>query len=331
MPNVSPAKEYCLRGASRHAQGDLPGALAEFASALSADPRCVEAWNNHGATRQSLGDLTGALADFNRALEIDPNSAEAFNNRGITQHALGNGSAALADFDRAVELRPRYVEALCNRAAARQAHEDLTGAVADFDRAIGIRPDRPEAYLGRAAVLHALRDLDGTRADYDRVLELIPRASAAPVYHLRAGVFAALRRFAEALADCELALNIDPNFCLAHLSRGNIRYHLRDMAAPADYATAFRLNAEAAATEIIRILTMDIREDAAAVLENCRKHIRICPNDAIAYSRRGLTLLLLGREREANDDFGEASQRFPQWQNHLKMVVEMAKRVGQGG
>jgi tetratricopeptide (TPR) repeat protein len=331
MPNVSPAKEYCLRGASCHAQGDLPGALAEFAGALSADPRCVEAWNNHGATRQALGDLTGALADFNQALELDPTSAEAYNNRGIIQHAMGNRGAALADFDRAIELRPRYVEALCNRAAERQAHEDLTGAASDFDRAVGIRPDRAEAYLGRAAVLHALRDLDGARADYDRVLQLIPRASAAHVYHLRAVNFAAQRRFPEALADCELALDIDPNFCLAHLSRGNVRYHLRDMAAPADYAKAFRLNAKAAATEIIHILTTDIREDAEGVLENCRKHIRICPNDAIAYSRRGLTLLLLGREREANDDLAEAFRRFPQWQIHLNMVVEMAKAARQGG
>jgi tetratricopeptide (TPR) repeat protein len=326
MQTLNPAKEYCIRGASRHAQGDLPGALADFGNALEADPRCVEAWNNHGAARHALGDLAGAMADFSRALDIDPRSAEACNNRGIVHHALGNYDAALADFDRALELRPRYAEALSNRATTRQAQGDLSEAVADLDRAIGIKPDRAEAYHDRAGVLHALGDLDGARADYDRVLQLIPREQAAPVYHLRGSVFSAQSRFAEALADCNEALEIDPDFCLAYLSRGNMRYHLRDMAAPADYATAFRLNAQAAANEVLRFVTMGIREDAAAVLENCRKHIRICPDDAIAYTRRGLTLLLLSREAEARDDLEQAARRLPKWRDYLTLLIEVAKQ-----
>jgi len=325
MQKVSPAKEFCLRGTSRHAQGDVQGALTEFASALEADPRCVEAWNNHGAARHALGDLHGALADFDQALAIDPRSAEAWNNRGIVLHALGNHGAARADFDRAIELRPRYAEALSNRATTRQAQGDLSGAVADLDRALGIKPDRAQVYVERAAVLQALGDLEGARADYDRVLQLIPREVAAQVYHLRCGVFAAQRQWAEALADCNNALEIDPNLCLAHLSRGNMRYHLRDHAAPTDYATAFRLNAQATANAILRMLTADMREDADGVLENCRKHLRICPDDAVAYSRRGLTLLLLGRDDEAAGDLEQAVRLFPECQKYLDIVVRQAK------
>jgi hypothetical protein len=109
------------------------------------------------------------------------------------------------------------------------------------------------------------------------------------------------------------------------LSRGNVRYHLRDIAAPADYANAFRLNAEAAASEVLRILKTDIKEDAESVLENCRKHVRICPDDAVAYSRRGLTLLLLGREAEAASDLEHAVQRLPECREYLDLLVQLAK------
>src|SRR5262249_50685028 len=152
-----------------------------------------------------------------------------------------------------------------------------------------------EAYHGRAAARHALGDLDGALADYDQVLRLIPRQAAAPVYHLRGGVRINQRRFREAIADYECALEIDPHLCMVYISRGNARYHLRDLACRDDYRTALRLNPLAAADEIVRMLVNDLQTDAAAVLENCRKHVRICPEDIVAQVRRGLSLWLLGR------------------------------------
>jgi tetratricopeptide (TPR) repeat protein len=310
---------------ARHAQGDVRGALADFESAITADPQWGEAWNNRGAARHALGDLNGALSDFDRALEINPRSAEACNNRGLVHHLKGERAEALADFDQALLLRPRYVEALGNRAAARQAAGDLNGAVADYDRAIGIRPDWGEAYFGRAAVLHALGDLDAAIADYGQALRLLPHHAAARVYHLRAGLQALQRRFVDALADCDQAIALDSGFCMAYVSRGNVRYHLRDMSAPLDYATAFELDRQATAAEILRILREDIRTDADAALKNCRQHLRICPQDVVARVRRGLMLLLLGREADAAADLDEVLGRNPGWRDHLVLLIEMAK------
>jgi tetratricopeptide (TPR) repeat protein len=326
MNVISEAREHCLRGASRHAEGDLRGAVAEFERALATAPDSPEVYNNRGATRHALGDLAGAQADLDRALAINPRYPEAYNNRGIVCHALGDLAGALGDFDRALGLRPRYAEALCNRGITRQAVNDLDGAIADFDRAVGARPDYAEAYHGRAAVLQAQGDLEGAFADYDQVLRLIPRQAAAPVYHLRGGIRFRQRRFAEAVVELDRALEIEPRFCMAYISRGNARYHLRDRNARADYRAALEINSSAAAAEIIRILATDLQEGAEGVLENCRKHVRVCPDDVVAYARRGLTLLLQGKEAEAAGDFEQCLREGPAWKAHLELLVETARR-----
>jgi tetratricopeptide (TPR) repeat protein len=326
MNAISEAREHCLRGTSRHAQGDLRGAITEFDRALAAAPDSPEGYNNRGATRHALGDLAGARADLDRAVALNPHYPEAHNNRGIVRLALGDLTGALEAFDRAVGLRPRYAEALCNRGFTRHGLKDLDGAIADFDRAVGARPDYAEAYHGRAAVLQAQGDLEGVFADYDQILRLIPRQAAAPVYHLRGGIRFRQRRFAEAVVELNQALEIEPRLCMAYISRGNARYHLRDRNAQDDYLTALAINSAAAAAEIIRILVGDLEEDAEAVLENCRKHVRICPDDVLAYGRRGLTLWLQGREAEAARDFEQCLHKGPAWQAHFELLVEAARR-----
>jgi tetratricopeptide (TPR) repeat protein len=326
MDIASEARQYCVRGIARHARGELDAARADFEKALEVDPRCAEAWNNRGAMRRATGDLAGALADFNRALEIHPRYAEAYNNRGIARHATGDVSGALNDFDKALEIHPRYAEALSNRATSRQALGDPHGALADFDQALSIRPDYAEAYFGRASARLARKDLDGAILDCDQALQLIPPQAAAPVYHLRGGARAGQLRFADAIADYSRAIEIDPGFCMAFISRGNARHHLRDAGALVEYQAAFRINPQAAAAEVIRMLILNFQEDGDLVFENCRKHLRIYPDDIVAFARRGLTLLLQGKETEAERDFEQCLRRSPAWKDHLELLIETARR-----
>ena len=305
------------------------GADAPPDGGLAPEPEGPEALNNRGATRFAHGDAAGALADFDLALRLRPQYPEALNNRGIVRHRLGDAAGALVDFDRAVELHPRYAEALSNRAVTRTAVGDPAGALADFDRAVGIRPDFAEALHGRAAALRAWGDLDGAMADYGRVLGLVPADQAAPVYHRRAAIRVAQRRFADAVAECTAALALDPSAAMAYLSRGHARYHLRDLGGLADYRAAFQIDPVAAAADVVRLVVEDLA-DVDAVLKNCRQHLRLCPDDIVAYARRGLTLLLLGRETEAARDFADMLRRAPDWTDHLERMMRAAREHGAG-
>jgi len=325
VQSVSEGNVHCALGKSRHSRTDFAGALEAFDQAIEVDSECAEAWNNRGATWHRIGYHDKALADINRALELNPRYAEAYNNRGIMRQIMGDRAGAMADFHQALEIRPRYAEALTSRAALRQTMGDLVGALSDFDRAIGIRPDYAEAYLGRAEALHAWGDYEAAIADYDQVLQLIPRAAAAPVYHLRAGVRFSQRRFADVLSDCNLALEIDPTLCMTYVTRGNARYHLRDAAAITDYRRAFQMDRQAVAAEIIRFLAEDLRRNADEVFENCRKHIRISPDDIVPYARRGLSYLLQGKEADATRDFEAGPLQDPYWKKELELLIETAR------
>jgi tetratricopeptide (TPR) repeat protein len=362
---------YCRRGSERRARGDLAGALADFEQALAADPSAALARHGRGMTRHLRGDLAGAIADYDEVVRSSPGHAQAFNNRGLARHAQGDHAGAIADYDRALALNPGYAEALGNRGlarhaqgdhagaiadydqalafvamadaatlyhnrgAARQALDDLDGALADFDRALAINPRHTATYNNRGTVHKARANLEAALADFNQALALTPRPLAAPAYHHRGGIRVLLNDFAGAIADYDEALRINPQFYVAYLSRGNARYHQRDLMGYVDYRMAFRLNAEESARELVRILAEDMQRGPEAVLENCRKHLRISPNDLTAYARRGLTLLLLGRDADAEADFAQAQALTSDARAHIDLIVQAARehlaRPGIGG
>jgi tetratricopeptide (TPR) repeat protein len=241
--------------------------------------------------------------------------------------ARGDSAGALADFGQAIQIEPCYPEAYNNRGAARHAQGDLAGAVADFDRALEIAPDPTDGafYHNRGAARHALGDFDGAISDYDQSLQLTPPHAAAALYHARGGARHALNNFADAIADYDRALACDPKLVGAYISRGHARYHRRDPRSSTDYQMAFLIDPHAAASEIARSLDEDLRRNAEAVLTNCLRHLRINPNDLMAYARRGLSLLLLGRDEEARADLEVIRARGPGLWPDLERVVEAVR------
>ena len=76
------------------------------------------------------------------------------------------------------------------------------------------------------------------------------------------------------------------------------------------------------------MLAEDARRDVEDVLENCRKHLRINPRDALALFRRGLTLLLLGRSVEGVTDLEAGARLQPDYRVILEQAVAHVKEYG---
>ncbi len=316
------------RGIARLQGGDVAGALEEFRRAGSLKPDYPEPWNNSGRVRHLLGQFGLAVADFERALAIRPDYPEALTNRGRARQALGDATGARADFDRALALVGTSAFAaavLHNRGALRQDTGDLAGALADFDRALQIDPGHTATHVRRGGARKDTGDLAGALADFDRALEQQPSQGLAAIYHGRGGVRVLLNDFAGALRDYDQALSLEPDKFHLYISRGNARYPRRDPRGLVDFRMAFRLDAEGAARELLRIITTDVKRDGQAVLANCTRHLHINPGDVLASARRGLTLLLLGREAEAAPDLARVRELVPDTQAYLQRLIELAR------
>ena len=327
MDEFGSARALNRRGIARYQSGDVHGALADFRQAALLQPNYAEPWNNSGLLRQGLGQLTQAAADFDRALAIRPDYPEALTNRGRIRQALGDPEGARSDFDRALELAansPFAASALHNRGMLRQHLADVAGALADFDRALQLDPGHTGTYVCRGNLHKEIGNLDAALADFDRALAQNPRASLAAAYHGRGGVRVLQSDFAGAIADYDHALSIEPGQFHLYISRGNARYHKRDPRGLLDFRMAFSLDADGAARELLRILQGDSRRDAPAVLDNCDKHLRINDRDVLAYARRGLTLLLLGRTAAAAPDLARVAALAPDMQVWLQKLVALA-------
>jgi tetratricopeptide (TPR) repeat protein len=325
--NTPSARELNHRGIACLQSGDVAGALADFAAAAKLDASYAEPFNNAGLVRQMLGRLTDAVADFNRALAVRPDYPEALMNRGRARQALGDAKGAREDFDRALSVAPHELGAavLHNRGMLRQDNGDLQGALADFDRALEINPEHTSTYVARGQARKEIGDLDGAIADFDKALELNPADGLVAIYHGRGGVRVLRNDFAGALADYDKALALAPDKFFLYISRGNTRYHRRDAKAILDFRMAFRLDPEGAARDMLRIFSLDIQHNPEAVLENCTKHLRINDRDVLAYARRGLTLLLLGRDAEAEPDLARTRKLLPDMVRYLERFIAMAR------
>ncbi len=324
---VPSAEETNRRGIARLKSGDATGALQDFRCAAALDPGAPEPWNNSGLVRQLLGQLPAALTDFDRALALWPDYPDALGNRGRARQALGDIAGARADFDRALEHASDSfaVVVLHNRGLLRQQQDEFTEALADFDRALALDPGHTPTRIARGLARKEVGDLEGALADFDAALGQKPADGLATLYHGRGGVHALRNDFRGALADYDRALALDPEKFNYYISRGNARYHRRDPGALIDFRMAFRLDAEGAARELLRILARDARGNADSVLENCTKHLRLSDGDVLAAARRGLTLLLQGREAEAEPDLARCTAAASDLRPHLQRVIELAR------
>jgi lipoprotein NlpI len=103
----STAIDHFKDGNAKVAKGDLDGAIADYSSAIQADPKYANALLMRGGIKQVKGDVEGASADYNKVIELNPKIPGAYYNRGVLFFEKQNWKSALSDFQRYCELTER--------------------------------------------------------------------------------------------------------------------------------------------------------------------------------------------------------------------------------
>jgi lipoprotein NlpI len=87
------------------AQGNLEGALADYAKTIALKPDYADAYVGRGYVKRDQGDLDAALADYTKAISLRPGLADAYAARAYLRYDQHSFPDALVDFRKGVELR----------------------------------------------------------------------------------------------------------------------------------------------------------------------------------------------------------------------------------
>jgi protein O-GlcNAc transferase len=191
----------------------------------------------------------------------------------------------------------------------------LAEAEAMARRALEISPERFRA-------LHLLGIISSQRGNHVEGLRFIGAAlqikAEASVYNSRGNVFAALRRFDEALTDFEMAIALDPQSSLAFGNQGNVYQELgRFDEAVVSYDEAIALNPHDAEVCYNRGGALQELKRFDEAVASYDKAIALRPDYAEALSNRGMVLQALGRHSEAVTSYDRAIALRPNFSEAL--------------
>jgi tetratricopeptide (TPR) repeat protein len=186
------------------------------------------------------------MADIDEAVKLAPTSPTAYFYRAQILGFQGETERAIADYGQSIRLDPKNARVYGNLAMLYNAIGDYPKAVADLNEAIKLRPREAVFYLNRGVAHFGLRQYDKAITDYDEVLKLDSRVSAA--YNNRCLSRAVLGQdLPRAIADCNAALQLQPNDPYAHDNLGIIYLKQADYAkAIAEFNASLKLDAKRA-------------------------------------------------------------------------------------
>lgn len=262
------AKAYVLRATI---SDDNDRKLADFNSAIDADPSNIQAWQGRALIYLEKGDNEKAVADLSKLVEKQGDSPAAV---GALAEALTNlkkYDEAIKYADKVIELAPDATLGYDLRARIKILKDDLKGATEDLNKSLELDGKGIAALLMRSRLLAADGKDEEAKADIEKALQLRPDLPQAIL--MKSMLAAQKGRFAEAISDVQTLLHSDPQ---------NPDYRLQ---------LATYLVADKRPRRAIEVLDALVEADA---------------KNADALRARGDALLSIGKHAEAIADYESA-------------------------
>ncbi len=306
-PNLASAKFW--RGACRLLAGDARGAIADLSATIARNPQKIEAYMYRGSAYAKLGNRQLAIADLDRAVALQPESDVAYSNRCSLKYQLKDFQGAIADCNRAIALNPYQRGYYSSRGSVYYQLNRYREAVADFE--IAIKGDARDGfgYLNRGFARVRMGDLKGAIADYTTALKLVERDPevTAKIYSTRGTAQYQAKNYPAAISDLSESLRLVPTED-TYFFRGNTYYESGKRAeAIADLNRAVALNPKYAAGYLLRGLVLTEDKKSRQALSDFDRAIALDPNlTATASANRGVAKFQLGDRSGARADFDRA-------------------------
>lgn len=126
------SQDYVIIGNEKFDAGNYEGAIADYKTALTKNPKDADAYRNIGSAHQRLGHYSEAIEAYTKAINLKPNDKEIYYDRGFTKEDNGDHIGAIADFDKVLELDPAYIDVYFERGYSNNSSGNYTNAIADY-------------------------------------------------------------------------------------------------------------------------------------------------------------------------------------------------------
>jgi tetratricopeptide (TPR) repeat protein len=328
--------------------GDFSKALIDCNKAIEASPNHLafetRAWAHHG-----LREYEKSIEDTDKALQLAPESAIGYWRRGLAHLAQNKSKEAIADFDKGMEIRPsslllrdkalaevdlhEYDKAVKDatdamselskeaqpyriRALAQYARGDYKKALADWNTAIRLEPDDPYTYARRGNSYLAIGDWEKGLADFAMAEKRSPQLK---LHAEKSRAYRHMKKFAEALAECDAAIKENPKDEAAYEARA--RVHLAqwkndEALKDADTAIGIADDPKWVSPFEVKALVYSQREQWAKEAAECDKSIAANPEEAAMYVHRAYADHRLGDFKKAISDLDNAIRLEPTADNY---------------
>lgn len=335
-------------------RGDVKGAIAILDKGIAKKADLFESYKMRSMLRSMAGDLQGSLDDISAAIEIKRDDGDLYERRAMARMNLNQDAALiLKDLNDAIALGKKLDRIYNIRASFRRNLGDENGAIEDYQSSISIRPENPGSHAGLASIYlrrgeddKAIELLQNFLAMYEKasgsetIVGKIVATSSVPIqsqpntgaqgvqtvvvvegrpiirvpqsreemeksnqyredvknisfaYSTLAAAYTKKSEYERALPIIETAVNIDNNDFFAYETRGRIRL------AMGDYQNA---------------------------VGDLNVSIKTFPGNPPIYLDRGIALLMLGKEVEAQKDFDKYLELFPRGKDALVRRIDEAK------
>uniref|UniRef100_UPI00286BCE69 tetratricopeptide repeat protein n=1 Tax=Chamaesiphon sp. OTE_20_metabat_361 TaxID=2964689 RepID=UPI00286BCE69 len=228
--------------------------------------------------------------------------------RGTEYYEIGNCQQAIAAFDRAIDLDPQCVDAYCGRGNARRFIGDYAGSWTDFDTAVQLAPELGVAYIGRGlgACFGSPSNAD-PRTDFEQGKNLLTQPATAIEYVMRGTATAQLGDSQGAIADYNLAIDINPRLLVAYNNRGNLRQHLDDIdGAIADFSQVLKIDPQSAIAYNNRAIIYTQTAQMSLAIADFTKAIELQPDFVSVYNNLGNAYCQMSQSAAAIAQYSKA-------------------------
>ena len=298
-----------------------------FNKVIDAKPFLYEPYFYRGLAKFYLDDFLGAQEDLTLSIARNPYVARSYQLRGLCRANLDSLALAESDIRTGIKYDPQNINMWQNLAGVLMQGDRWEQAAAVVDSLLLFAPRNSGAYVMRTQVAMNLKDTVTALAMAVKAVEC--DKYSATVYDARSMVHYAMGAFAEAEADMDRSIELQPGRSGSYANRGLVRYYREDLrGALSDFDMAVYADSTSLTAHYNRgLLLMELGDNNRAI-KDFDMVLGVDPDNTLARYNRALLRTAVGDYKGAADDLTLVISAYPSFEQAYSLRADVRRKLG---